>query len=75
MLLPSIPIAFITDTPMKRNSNGQYQFYSLPIQSTKTEKDVDGMSMITSSKWEGIRSCLPREISWIIKKLPIYSTM
>ena len=37
VLLPletSIPTAFIEDTPLECISNGQYQIFSLPVQST-----------------------------------------
>lgn len=48
VLLPletSIPTAFIPGTPLKRISNGQYQIYSLPVQSTGYHTNAFGFNL------------------------------
>ena len=76
VLLPletSIPTAFITDTPLGCISNGQYQIYSLPVQSTGYHTNAFGFNLRkTNAANEGwLADCFTDAKSWEVSARPI----
>ena len=69
----SIPTAFMIKTPLKRISNGQYQIYSLPIQSTgditRTRKFNLRKTNAANEGW--LADLLTDVKSWEVKARPI----